>query len=245
MSNLDLKMRARQRMPVKEYESLTEVERAVSDARHYFAVIIGEEHMAGDGSRRTHSLYQLKGPEVERIRSDLYRALVRNRIRYEDSPDRHLAALKKTAETAIVDVGQIKETSTNGERLRNVAAMLEEVVAFCAEAEAAAAAARSAAAAELAARWPEDRSRGQEIRHWGDALALALDVIENISGEAPGTEWWNLSPGGLAELPGELEDSHPEIDLGGAVASLRSNDLEAAWIGLLRFVGARKSGAGN
>lgn len=188
MSNLDLKMRARQRMPVKEYESLTEVERAVSDARHYFAVIIGEEHMAGDGSRRTHSLYQLKGPEVERIRSDLYRALVRNRIRYEDSPDRHLAALKKTAETAIVDVGQIKETSTNGERLRNVAAMLEEVVAFCAEAEAAAAAARSAAAAEPSSRhdgpktdrgvrkfdigatlspWPSTSSRTSPVRRLG------------------------------------------------------------------------------
>jgi hypothetical protein len=217
MTNPDLRMRAHQRMGIKEYEALTDVERAVSDARHFFAVIIGDEHMAGDGgSRQTHSLYQLKGPKVGKIRFDLEKAIYEGRIRYEGSPASDLRFLKKTAETA------------------------KEVITFSGEVEAAESEARSAASVDAASRWPEDKERGREARQWGDCLSIALDVIENVSGERPSSEWWELTPEALAMALEDLDAENPGIDLSGVIGSLGAHDIGAAWLALYNFVEVRR-----
>jgi hypothetical protein len=228
--------------PVDEVRDKTEIEKAVYDARYSFQAILGETQR-----RRTSSLYQLRGTEINRARYSLERALHDEQIRWGDVPSIYIERLIYAAEMAQTSLEKVKHTSTNDERLTNVLASLEDIIEYCNQAMANAAAVKAGEEAEKIARWPENKERGGEARRWGEILAYALDIMENISGESPerATQldgWWELTPSSLSTELVDLQEDHPEIDLSEAVAALDEQNFWGAWKTMYDFIQNRKNG---
>lgn len=226
------------------YEQMSPIERAVADARQAFQNVLGHDY---HDSRRTHSLYMLKGIEVRRARFKIEYALREAQIKHGDSPGFYLPILREAAEGAIIDLQRVKQTKVNAERIDNCLSQLEDVVEYTQQAEADTDAARARKLAEESTRWPENKERGQELQRWASCLTIGLDLIDFFGEhEEIDEDVWDWSPKALATAISDVREreEHEEYrDLFTEVINaLDDGNVTGAWMTMYEFARNRKDG---